>query len=341
MTAAIANSLWNPVSNSAVATCLSCTGWGVYNLVVSGMSVQIMEYPTGQPSSQPSRTPSIQPTRQPTYQPSRQPSSQPTSQPASTPTSQPTSQPTQQPTRQPTTQPSTQPSAQPTTQPTSQPSRQPTSQPSRMPSGQPSKQPSSSPTSASVPTDAGNMVTVSFAIKNILNGVDPTFNGFMNIDSQGNPVFVSYAMHFIARVNSITGTITAIAGSLAAGSTGSFSGDGGPATSARLNGPLDTAFDTAGNFYIADSLNNIIRLVSVSGYIRTFAGTGSATKTGDGSLASISSVYDPVAVRIDGGGGFLYFTERNNCKIRKINLKTGTIFSTFLTYILSHFQSFL
>ena len=66
------------------------------------------------------------------------------------------------------------------------------------------------------------------------------------------------------------GTITTFAGT---GKFG-FSGDGGPATSARLDSPPGVAVDGKGNVYIADSANNRVRKVSPGGTITTFAGTG-------------------------------------------------------------------
>src|SRR5690349_18401291 len=63
------------------------------------------------------------------------------------------------------------------------------------------------------------------------------------------------------------GTMTLIAGNSRAG----FSGDGGPAVSAQLNSPQGMALDSAGNLYIADSLNNRGRMVDTKGIITTFA----------------------------------------------------------------------
>src|SRR5437899_814433 len=44
--------------------------------------------------------------------------------------------------------------------------------------------------------------------------------------------------------------------------TAGFSGDGGPATQARLNAPAGLALDATGNIYVADNLNHRIRRVS-------------------------------------------------------------------------------
>ena len=89
--------------------------------------------------------------------------------------------------------------------------------------------------------------------------VDPT--GIMLIADQVNSV--------IRRVDA-AGVISTVAGSNAAGP--GYSGDGGAAGSAQLNGPTGVAFDSSGNFYIADSGNSVIRMVTPAGIISTVAG---------------------------------------------------------------------
>ena len=80
-----------------------------------------------------------------------------------------------------------------------------------------------------------------------------------------------------------SGIITTVAGNGAQG----FSGDGGPATSAMLYLPFGVAVDTAGNLFIADAGNNLIRKVTPAGVISTVAGNGtegnSSTGAGNGS----------------------------------------------------------
>ena len=89
-----------------------------------------------------------------------------------------------------------------------------------------------------------------------------------------------------------------------AGSSCGFAGDGGPATSAKLNGPTGLAIDSAGDLFIADEDNYRIREVAFStGIITTIAGTGPDGFAGDGGLATlakISQVYNGVAVNAAG-----------------------------------------
>jgi uncharacterized protein (TIGR03437 family) len=113
------------------------------------------------------------------------------------------------------------------------------------------------------------------------------------------------------------GTITTVAGN---GNVG-FSGDGGPATSASLNGIVGVAVDPAGNLYIVDTNNNRIRKVS-NGTITTVAGNGVSGFSGDGGLATSASLSSPTGAAIDLAGN-LYIADGSN-RIRKIS-PGGTI----------------
>ncbi len=102
-----------------------------------------------------------------------------------------------------------------------------------------------------------------------------------------------------------------------------YAGDGGPATGALLNAPTDVALDASGNLYIADSGNNRIRIVSPSGVITTFAGTGVAGFSGDNGPASSATFTGPAKIVFDSSGN-LYLTADN--RVRKIS--TGGIITT-------------
>jgi uncharacterized protein (TIGR03437 family) len=115
-------------------------------------------------------------------------------------------------------------------------------------------------------------------------------------------------------------TISTVAGN---GTTG-YSGDGGTATSAEINGTngLGVVADAAGDFYIADYGNNRVRKVSQTGTISTVAGNGTAGFSGDGGPATSSALRGPAAVAIDMAGN-LYIADTLNNRIRKMT--NGTI----------------
>lgn len=116
-----------------------------------------------------------------------------------------------------------------------------------------------------------------------------------------------------------TYTIDTIAGSGPTGVfNGGYSGDGGPATAARLNEPWGLARDSAGNLYFADQNNHRIRRISSSGIISTIAGTGTAGFAGDGGPAAAAQLRLPGAVVIDPAGNLLISDTGNN-RIRRIS----------------------
>jgi sugar lactone lactonase YvrE len=100
---------------------------------------------------------------------------------------------------------------------------------------------------------------------------------------------------------SADGIITTVAGSNAPG----FSGDGGPATQARLNRPLGVAVDTAGNLFIADHDNYRVRKVDPNGIITTVAGSGNKRYAGDGVLATATGLRGPHGLAVDAVGNLL------------------------------------
>ena len=105
------------------------------------------------------------------------------------------------------------------------------------------------------------------------------------------------------------GTITTVAG---IPKTPGFSGDGGPATSAKLRGPDGVAVWSNGAYAIADNNNQRVRWVSTGGTIRTRAGTGTAGYNGDGRLAATAQLNSPESVAIYPNGSTLVADEANN-----------------------------
>jgi len=138
------------------------------------------------------------------------------------------------------------------------------------------------------------------------------------VDGSGN-LFIGEPGNNVIRKVSPSGTISTVAGN----GSGGYSGDGGAATSAILNGPCGIAIDGSGNIYFADENNNVIRKVSPSGTISTVAGNGSMGYSGDGGAATLASLYAPVGVAVDSSGN-LYIGDQVNNIIRKVS-PSGTI----------------
>jgi sugar lactone lactonase YvrE len=104
-----------------------------------------------------------------------------------------------------------------------------------------------------------------------------------------------------------------------------FSGDGGPASQARLNFPTAVVVDRQGNVYIADTMNHRIRMVEAgTGIITTIAGVGQPRYGGDGGPATAAGLNDPAAVALN-GRGTLYIADQSNNRVRAIDLATGHI----------------
>ena len=133
------------------------------------------------------------------------------------------------------------------------------------------------------------------------------------VDTAGNLYIAERGSARIRKV-SFAGIITTVAGN----GTFGFSGDGGPATSAQLDFPVDVAVDTAGNLYIADLGNHRIRKVSPGGIITTVAGNGVDDFSGDGGPATSASLNEPSGVAVDAAGN-LFINDRSNERIRKVN----------------------
>ena len=141
------------------------------------------------------------------------------------------------------------------------------------------------------------------------------------VDASGNLFIADDLNHRIRRVDASTGTITTVAGT----GTNTFSGAGGPATSAGLNFPRRVAVDASGNLFISDTSNGRIRRVDAStGIITTVAGTGTFTFSGDGGPATSASLKSPLSVVLDASGN-LFIADTQNNRIRRVNTATGII----------------
>jgi hypothetical protein len=141
------------------------------------------------------------------------------------------------------------------------------------------------------------------------------------VDSKDNIYIADTYNHAIREVTA--GTINTIAG---IGQDYGYTGDNGPATSAKLYYPYGVAVDKAGDVFIADTSNCRIREISAaSGFINTVAGTGTCGYTGDG-LATGQEVNSPEGIRADANGN-LFIADTNNQRLRWVS--TGGIMTTF------------
>jgi sugar lactone lactonase YvrE len=97
-----------------------------------------------------------------------------------------------------------------------------------------------------------------------------------------------------------------------------FAGDGGPATSARLDGVNAIAVDADGNVYLADTMNNRVRRIDRSGAIGTVVGTGEQGSGGDGGPAIEAQLHWPTGLVIDDLGN-LFINDSGSRRIRRVN----------------------
>ena len=125
----------------------------------------------------------------------------------------------------------------------------------------------------------------------------------------------------IRRLDLATHRTTTVAGS----GQKAYSGDGGPASTASLNMPHEIQFDVAGNLYIAERDNHVIRKVEAkTGVVSTFAGTGVPGFSGDGGPAAHAQLRQPHSIAFDSTGRLL-ICDIGNHRIRRLDLSTRTI----------------
>jgi sugar lactone lactonase YvrE len=176
-------------------------------------------------------------------------------------------------------------------------------------------------------TDAGNnlirKITASGAVTTLAGaaGVTGSTDGPGNvalfhdptgiaIDTTGN-LYVTDTGNNTVRSLSAAGFVTTVAGS--AGATGSADGTG---FAARFNSPAAIATDSAGNLYVADTLNNTIREISPAGAVTTLAGAPGAFGANDGT-GNAARFFQPNGIALDGLGN-AYVADTLNHAIRKI-----------------------
>ncbi len=150
------------------------------------------------------------------------------------------------------------------------------------------------------------------------------------MDPQGN-LYVSDANNYRIRMIGIDSVVSTIAGT---GQPG-FSGDGGPATSAKIGGPRGLAVDGSQNVYFTDASNHRIRKINSLGIITTFAGSAPIIPDedpqgdfyGDGGPADSAALYEPMDVAIS-NTGHLAIADTENKRVREVSLPVHQITGT-------------
>ncbi|MCH8208804.1 MAG: SMP-30/gluconolactonase/LRE family protein [Nitrospinae bacterium] len=164
-----------------------------------------------------------------------------------------------------------------------------------------------------------NGIIATVANKNWKNIKDEEIhpNGIV-VDAEGN-IFVSDSGSSKIRKIDREGNVATFAGN------GQFNdtGDGGPAIDAGIRSPGGLALSPSGDLYIAEETSHRIRKIDKNGIISRVAGTGVPGFSGDGGPATQAQLKSPYRMVFDSAGN-LYFTDRDNNRVRKIDV-SGTI----------------
>jgi trimeric autotransporter adhesin len=145
------------------------------------------------------------------------------------------------------------------------------------------------------------------------------------IDAVGNLYLSEQGPSIIRKVNSF-GIIHTIAGDTSFYTGMGYSGDNGPATAAKLNGPQCIVIDNGGSLFFNDNSNGRIRRIDPSGIITTVAGNGTVGYSGDGGPATVAGFYGAYGIAVDRSGN-LFIADQLSNRVRVVN--SSGIISTF------------
>ena len=170
--------------------------------------------------------------------------------------------------------------------------------------------------------DAGHPGTGSAAVDASLNSPRG-----LAVDSLGNVYIADTYNNVVREVDSFTGVITTVAGDGVCGYAGDAGhpGTGSAATAAELDAPTSVAVDNAGDIFIADTGNSVVReVVHSSGQIVTVAGNGTCGFSGDGAAATAAELNCPNSVAVNGAGDLLFIADSGNNVVREVDLNLPT-----------------
>lgn len=152
-------------------------------------------------------------------------------------------------------------------------------------------------------------------------GPNTELNRPTDVSMSGSLVYFADSGNFRVRVINLSGgpNVTTIAGN----GLPSDSGDGGSSMQAQVGVPYAVAVDAAGNQYVADSQDNVIRKIDTSGNISTVAGNGTLGFV-DNVPATSGELNDPRGVAVASNGD-LYISDTGNQRVRKVDHTSGQI----------------
>jgi len=146
------------------------------------------------------------------------------------------------------------------------------------------------------------------------------------VDASGNLYIADAYDQLVRKVNTVTGIITAVAGGGIAPGTDGY-GNGQLATNVELVNPSGVALDSAGNLYIADTGNNMIRRVdATTGIVTDVAGTGEWGYSGDSGLATNATFASPQSLALDAANN-IYVADYGNNAVRQITAASQNVFT--------------
>ena len=120
----------------------------------------------------------------------------------------------------------------------------------------------------------------------------------------------------IRRIDAVTGIISTVVGTGIQG----YTGDGGPATEARIGFPTAIRFDGEGNLYFSDKTHNVVRKVAAeTGVIETVLGVGEEGYSPDGTPALEARLGQPYGMEVSADGRTIFVSDTANCRVRAVN----------------------
>jgi sugar lactone lactonase YvrE len=130
------------------------------------------------------------------------------------------------------------------------------------------------------------------------------------VDAAGNLYVADYGNNLIRKITT-AGVVTTLAGN------GTIGANNGPGATASFSGPSGVAVDNAGNVYVADAGNNLIRKIAPDGTVSTLAGTVAAVDTSN-TVTSEPLFSSPSGVAVDASGN-VYVADAGNNEIRVVS----------------------